>query len=140
MKFLVIAPAAFAAIALGLFALLAQRSKAAAPPGLVDGALKPCPSSPNCVSSEAAGSVAPLPLSAWSRLPSAIADLGGEVVMKEDDYLAATFASPLFGFVDDMEFRRADDRVHGRSASRVGHSDLGANARRVEALRRALGA
>jgi len=129
--------------ALGGFYFLAQQSKNGAAPGLVNGALAPCPASPNCVSSEPGApdshAVASLPLSAWARLPEIVAAQGGEVTSAEDAYIAAVFRSPLLGFVDDVEFRRADDAVHVRSASRVGHSDLGANAKRVEALREALG-
>lgn len=127
----------------GLF-VLAQQSKSGAAPGLANGALSPCPSSPNCVSSEPgtpeSHAVAPLPASAWTVLPRLVEQQGGEIVAAQDAYFAATFCSSLFGFVDDVEFRLAEDAVHVRSASRVGHSDMGANAKRVEALRAALGA
>ena len=127
----------------GLF-VLAQQSKSGAAAGLVNGALSPCPSSPNCVSSEAgtpeSHAVAALPVSAWAGLPRLVEEQGGEIVAAQDAYFAATFRSSLFGFVDDVEFRLGEDAVHVRSASRVGHSDMGANAKRVEALRAALGA
>jgi uncharacterized protein (DUF1499 family) len=43
----------------------------------------------------------------------------------------------VFRFVDDLELRLSvdDGRIHIRSASRVGNSDLGANRKRVERLR-----
>ena len=63
---------------------------------------------------------------------------GGVVVEQGEDYLAAEFTSAVFGFVDDVEFRRGEYAVHVRSASRVGYSDAGANAARVAALRGAL--
>lgn len=126
----------------GLF-VLAQQSKSGAAPGLANGALSPCPSSPNCVSSEAgtpeSHEVPALPLSAWAALPGVVKAEGGDIVVTDDAYIAATFRTSLFGFVDDVEFRLAEDAVHVRSASRVGHSDMGANAKRVEALRAALG-
>ena len=126
----------------GLF-VLAQQSKSGAAPGLANGALSPCPSSPNCVSSEAgtpeSHAVPALPLSAWAALPGVVKAEGGDIVVTDDAYIAATFRTSLFGFVDDVEFRLAEDAVHVRSASRVGHSDMGANAKRVEALRAALG-
>ena len=126
----------------GLF-VLAQQSKNGAAPGLANGALSPCPSSPNCVSSEAgtpeSHAVPALPLSAWAALPGVIEAEGGDIVATGDAYIVATFRTSLFGFVDDVEFRLAEDAVHVRSASRVGHSDMGANAKRVEALRAALG-
>ena len=125
----------------GLF-FLAQNSKTGAPPGLANGRLTPCPSSPNCVSSEAgtdaAHFVEPLPLESWDRLTDVIDQQGGRVVALQPDYVGAVFTSKLMGFVDDVEFRKGDDGVHVRSASRVGHSDMGVNAKRVEALRAAL--
>jgi len=45
---------------------------------------------------------------------------------------------PVFGFVDDVEFRfdRNTGCIHVRSASRLGISDLGVNRRRIEDIRR----
>ncbi|MEE4339731.1 DUF1499 domain-containing protein [Erythrobacter sp.] len=128
-----------AALAVGGFAALGQYSKRGSAPGRVNGALAPCPDSPNCVSSEAGTAPArrtpPLPLENWEVLPGAIAEMGGTVTRQEADYIAAEFTSRTFGFVDDLELRRAEDAVHVRSASRVGHSDNGVNAARVEDLR-----
>lgn len=113
--------------------------------GTVDGQLRPCPGSPNCVSSERPGSpayVAPLqidggPDQAWERAREVVQSMGGEVREQGGGYLWATFRTPVFRFVDDLELRLAPekDRIHIRSASRVGHSDLGANRERVERLR-----
>jgi len=126
----------------GGFFYLGYLSGQVATPALADGQLAPCPPSPNCVSSEASASgehsVDPLASSSWSALPGAISALGGEVTESEADYIAAEFTSSLFRFVDDMQFRRASDVVHVRSASRVGYSDAGANRARVDALRAAL--
>jgi uncharacterized protein (DUF1499 family) len=62
-----------------------------------------------------------------------------EVVTDNGNYLYATFTTPLMKYVDDTEFLfMGDGIVHVRSASRVGHSDLGANAERIERLRKAL--
>lgn len=120
--------------------LMSQNGEA---PGLVQGQLAPCPDSPNCVSSEAGTApekaTQPLPADAWDKLPEAIAAQGGTVTSASDDYISAEFKSAIFGFVDDVEFRNAEDAVHLRSASRVGYSDAGANATRVAALRGALG-
>jgi len=46
----------------------------------------------------------------------------------------------LFGFVDDLELHAEAERgvLEARSVSRLGDSDLGVNARRLETLRRAL--
>ena len=60
-----------------------------------------------------------------------------KIVTMTDDYLHVEFRSLVFRFVDDVEFY-FDDRgktIHLRSASRVGHSDLGVNRKRVERIR-----
>lgn len=130
------------ALGAGGFFFLAQKSKTGSAPGLVDGALAPCPDKPNCISSEPgtpeSHAIAPLPASVWEMLPDMIGEEGGVIVVLKENYLAAEFATPTFGFVDDVEFRKGDDAVHVRSASRVGRSDMGANAKRIEALRAAL--
>jgi uncharacterized protein (DUF1499 family) len=121
------------------FFFLAQRSKTGTAPGIVNGRLAPCPTSPNCVSSEKGApkdkSIAPFPLLSWADLPDIVQANGGRVVNSRPDYLAAEFSTPLMGFVDDVEFRKGETEVHVRSASRVGHSDMGANRKRVEKLR-----
>jgi len=108
--------------------------------------LDPCPDSPNCVSSDATDEghhVAPfLIASGRDDLWHAVAQiLGGmprtRVVEHSDTYLRAEARSAVFRFVDDveLELRQQDGVIAVRSASRVGHSDLGANRRRVEGLR-----
>lgn len=56
---------------------------------------------------------------------------------RDDTSLHAVFVSLVFRFRDDVEFVLSDDRIDVLSASRLGHSDLGANRRRVERLREA---
>jgi len=112
---------------------------------LVDGRLRPCPKSPNCVSSEsdsASSRAEPLtfegpPEKAWGDLKETIRELGGKIQEEHDGYLWTTFTTRLFRFVDDVEFRMvsSDGIIHMRSGSRVGYSDLGVNRRRVEKLR-----
>jgi len=60
------------------------------------------------------------------------------VVEDEGDYLHVTFRSRLFRFVDDVQFVVDDQTktIRFRSASRLGYSDLGANRRRMERIRR----
>ncbi len=143
MKIMALIVVGLLALALAGFVFLGLRSQAGAPPGLQGGRLAPCPTSPNCVSTEPGATepnAAPLPPDVWSRIPAAVESLGGETRTVTDDYIAATFTSRVFRFVDDVEFRRAGDAVHVRSASRVGHSDMGVNAKRVEALRAELAA
>jgi len=114
--------------------------------GLVDGQLARCGPAPNCVCSEAGGAeahgVAPLATSGveWDRVAGVIRELGGRVVRQDAHYLHATFTSRLLRFVDDLELRPDGAVLQVRSASRVGHSDLGVNRQRVEGLRSALAA
>ena len=62
-----------------------------------------------------------------------------KVVRQDERYLHAEFTSALFRFVDDVELLLDADAgvVHVRSASRIRYSDMGANRRRVEAIRSA---
>lgn len=140
MIFYAVAFAVVAGVA-GFFAL-GLSSQGGSAPGLVDGRLASCPASPNCVSSETGTdsdkAVEPLPIGVWDTIPAALAGMGGKVTVEEDRYIAAEFKSAVFGFVDDVEFRKAEDSVQVRSASRVGYSDAGVNAARVAELRRAL--
>tara|TARA_R100001039_G_C1848380_1_gene108434 strand:- start:1958 stop:2254 length:297 start_codon:yes stop_codon:yes gene_type:complete len=59
------------------------------------------------------------------------------IVTDDGNYIHAEFTSRLMGFVDDVEFLAdpAAGQVHVRSASRLGHSDLGVNRERVESIR-----
>ncbi|MFV1975957.1 MAG: DUF1499 domain-containing protein [Candidatus Scalindua sp.] len=112
---------------------------------LINGALRPCPGTPNCVSSEeneSSRKVIPFSYTdsaqqAWSRLRSAIEASGGEIKVAEEAYIRATYTSRIFRFVDDMEFRLVTDGqvIHVRSGSRVGKSDLGVNRKNVEKVR-----
>ena len=124
------------------FFALGIMSQGGTAPGLADGRLSPCPDSPNCVSSEggerADAATEPFAAEAWDKLAGVVASQGGTVTSEGADYISAEFKSAIFGFVDDVEFRRAEDAVHVRSASRVGYSDAGANAARVVELRSAL--
>lgn len=114
--------------------------------GLVDRRLRPCPTTPNCVCSEfQSGQAYVEPLSysiahaeAWASVKQAIVATGGEIVTEQGPYLHARYMTPLMRFVDDVELRMDEDRhvIHIRSASRVGHSDLGANRRRAEVIRK----
>ena len=119
--------------------------------GLTDGRLAACPSSPNCVSSDAAVSdtthyVAPLVLATD---PATARRAAGQVVTRQPrtqiieespEYLYAECTSARMGFVDDLELnlRPADGVIAVRSASRIGYGDLGVNRKRVEDVRGAL--
>lgn len=116
--------------------------------GVHAGKLAPCPDSPNCVCSQAKDAthlIAPIAYdgeatAAMARLAQVVArQPGATLVTQRNDYVYATFQTPLMGFVDDGEFL-ADPVQHVidvRSASRLGHSDFGVNRKRIEAVRAA---
>jgi uncharacterized protein (DUF1499 family) len=119
--------------------------------GVRDGALAPCPDSPNCVSSRAADEAhavasfacAEDPRAALGRLAGIISTRpGARIVTREPDYLHAEFESKMMGFVDDLELLvdPAARIIHVRSASRLGRRDFGVNRARVESLRAAFAA
>ncbi|NIA14397.1 MAG: DUF1499 domain-containing protein [Nitrospiraceae bacterium] len=126
--------------------VLSVMSRRAPGIGLIEGRLRPAPGTPNCVcSEEAAGSpafVVPLsfegaPEAVWEDLKRAVGDIGGRLEGEGHDYVWATFRTPIFRFVDDLELRmdREEGLIHVRSASRVGKADFGCNRKRVEKLR-----
>ncbi len=138
-------------IAVAIVAILlvsAQSSKSGSAVGLVDGVLADCPSKPNCFCSENKNDsehyVEPINYgdlefeAVVETLKSIVVECGGEVQKHDNAYLGSTFSSPLLGFVDDVEFRidRTEKKVHIRSASRVGHSDLGANKKRISTIKK----
>ncbi|MBE9069278.1 DUF1499 domain-containing protein [Leptolyngbya cf. ectocarpi LEGE 11479] len=115
--------------------------------GVKQGQLLACPSTPNCVCSQADASdkehfIEPI---ASSKAPAdAIATLKTIIEGMErsqinevtDDYLYAEFASKLMGFVDDLEFYAgAPGLIHVRAAARLGKSDLGVNRKRIDTIR-----
>ena len=117
--------------------------------GLSDSRLKPCPSSPNCFSSDDHDKdhkIAPFQLvkpanEVWSVVRELVSKLPRTHIVKEsEDYLHAECRSFLFGFVDDLELhlRPAAGIIAVRSAARSGYSDFGVNRRRIESLRTAL--
>lgn len=116
--------------------------------GATAGQLQPCPSSPNCVSSQAPvtdlqHAIAPLVITgdadrAFAKLTELVRQSERTtIVTAEPGYLYAEFATPLMGFVDDVEFLLDPTvgQIQVRSASRLGESDLGLNRQRIETLR-----
>jgi uncharacterized protein (DUF1499 family) len=109
------------------------------------GRLKPCPSSPNCVSTQATvpgQQMAPLPYRGdRTRSRQLILSIVGAmprttILSQTDDYIHVEYRSRLFGFVDDVEFLFDDEGavIHFRSASRSGYSDMGVNRKRMEGI------
>lgn len=123
---------------------LAAGCRAAAPRPLTAGEeLRPCPRTPNCVSTEAADArhaMPPVPLrgsaaEAHARARAALlAEPRTRIVAERPGYLHAEARSRMLRFVDDVEVvvDSANSLVRFRSASRVGRSDLGVNRERME--------
>jgi len=116
--------------------------------GAPDERLRPCPESPNCVSSLAddpGHSIPPItytgdPHTAWITIRAVLLAQQRSVLVDDAaDYLHAEVRSLIFRFVDDVELlHRPEQRlIHVRSASRTGYGDFGVNRRRVENLRTA---
>ncbi|TKS59272.1 MAG: hypothetical protein EWM72_02284 [Nitrospira sp.] len=108
--------------------------------------LVPCPSSPNCVSTQAhdeSHAIAPFRfrksrVEAKEALKEVIHFLPRTKLVEENEsYLHYEFTSLLLRFVDDVEFLFDDETktVHFRSASRTGYGDLGVNRKRMEQVR-----
>ncbi|MFO0705652.1 MAG: DUF1499 domain-containing protein [Nitrospira sp.] len=108
--------------------------------------LAPCPSSPNCVSTQATDeghAIAPYRYrksraEAKESLKVIVQAMSRTKLVEEDEsYLHYEFTSLLLRFVDDVEFLFDDESktIHFRSASRVGYGDFGVNRRRMEELR-----
>lgn len=107
---------------------------------------EPCPDKPNCISSfsdESSDSyTTPIKVegdinTAHENLVKIISSMeGAKIVMNEANYLHAEYTSSLFRFVDDVElYFPATGPIHIKSASRLGHSDLGVNSKRVEKIK-----
>jgi uncharacterized protein (DUF1499 family) len=114
--------------------------------GINDGKLTDCPSTPNCVSSQASDpehQILPIPFSgepgiAFASLIQLVsASDRTKIITVQDNYLYAETSSRLMGFVDDLEFIVDSEKqiINLRSASRMGESDLGVNRQRIEQIR-----
>lgn len=135
------------AAGLGLLLYAWGHSSPAPPLGVANGRLLECPDTPNCVCSQDLDPEhAVRPLAMKKEAAATMADLrallsgmpGAAITGQSSNYLRAEFSSRVFRFVDDLEtwVDPANRTVQIRSASRVGRSDLGANRRRVEQIRR----
>jgi uncharacterized protein (DUF1499 family) len=130
----------------GIFVLglISQSGEAS---GLIEARLASCPDKPNCICSEVDSDIShyvePIdfsqsnPSDVLAGLKIIVEEMGGRIQVENDNYLAATFTSSFFRFVDDLEIRIDADQkmIHLRSAARVGYSDRGVNKKRVEQLK-----
>lgn len=132
-----------------LVAAVALTGCAGSPPtdlGYNNGQLLDCPSSPNCVSSSAASDdhrISPLPsqgsvTATKQKLLEVLSAQGATIIIDKEQYVRSEFTSSIMGFVDDVEFYIEENGIAVRSASRLGYSDLGANRKRVDAIRAAM--
>jgi len=119
--------------------------------GVKQGRLEACPDSPNCVSSQsedAEHAMVAIPFAGSGEVAlQVLRDVINEqprakIVTDANGYIHAEFRSLIFRFVDDVEFVIDENAglIHFRSASRVGHSDMGANRSRMERIRSAFAA
>ncbi|WCN11456.1 DUF1499 domain-containing protein [Marinomonas mediterranea] len=119
--------------------------------GVENGRFVPCPTSPNCVSSQADVSDAVHyvePIVYHGSMKDAqlkieqyfLGEGNAHIVESRLGYLYLESSSDIFGFIDDVEFYfpEADSVVHVRSASRVGYDDLNVNDERVRQVRELL--
>lgn len=114
--------------------------------GVTDGQLGPMPASPNAVSSQSTVEekyVEPLPMygdaaATRKHILTVLEKMGANTVKTDDElYIHTVFVTSLMRYHDDTEFLVVpeENRVHFRSASRVGYSDMGANRERYEAFK-----
>jgi len=112
--------------------------------------LKPCPQSPNCVSTQtdqADKKRAPIAYTgttseAKARLMATIDGMKRtKLITESENYLHYTFKTWPIPFTDDVEFLFDEEAklIHYRSASRVGHSDMGVNSKRMAKVVTAFG-
>ena len=110
--------------------------------------LPPCPSTPNCVSTQANDAIhAIAPISYRGSAEAAMARIAAivgampraTIVERKPASMRVEFRTRLFRFVDDVMFEIDDAKktIEFRSASRVGRNDLGVNRKRMEAIRAA---
>ena len=107
--------------------------------------ITPCKSKPNCVSSlnrDKRYRVEPLRYNSFEAAKNKLLNIlksieRVRIVANHRNYIHAEFTSFIFGFIDDVEFYFDDKtkRIHVKSASRIGYSDLGANRKRIENIR-----
>ena len=105
--------------------------------------LPECGSRPNCVNSQSGmgvHAIEPLMANAeqWQKLKSWIArQKDWDITIDDGYFVQAVVKTPVMRFRDDVQLLFIPDLqlIHVRSSSRLGLSDLGTNARRVETLR-----
>ncbi|MEI6233792.1 MAG: DUF1499 domain-containing protein [Planctomycetota bacterium] len=147
-QFILIGAIAAAAVPIIFFAVLSMVSSRPTTLGLVNGRLADCPATPNCVSSQASDPskrMEPIHYSgsaddAMKQLAAVVTTLPrATIVTRSQHYLHVEYTTLIFRYVDDVEFQIDPNAsvIHFRSASRVGHSDLGVNRKRMDMIQKA---
>ena len=113
-------------------------------PSLI-GQFSVCPNKPNCVSSKSTISIHKIdPIiykgtsqDAQEKILGIIKSMPRtKISVNKNNFIHVEFTSKIFGFVDDVEFYFDElGTIHFRSASRIGHSDMGVNRERMEEIR-----
>jgi uncharacterized protein (DUF1499 family) len=116
--------------------------------GVTEGQLKPCPGTPNCVSTQADPDdrmhyIEPIPMNgtvqeAKTRIVTIINAMDRSTIITDaPNYLHIEFRSLMMRFIDDVEFYFDEDAdlIHFRSAARLGVGDGGVNRRRMNTIR-----
>jgi uncharacterized protein (DUF1499 family) len=120
--------------------------------GLENKELLSCPDKPNCVNSrdtDEEHAIDPIKFNGnqqqtQQKLITILqSSKGAKIITDNKDYIRAEFTSSIFRFVDDVEFYFPEVMmgtsnqtiIQVRSASRIGHSDLGVNRKRIEEIR-----
>lgn len=113
--------------------------------GVKDGRLAECPSSPNCVSTQAGQQdkkMDPLPFSkdletSKQVMKEVLHQMERTTIETEtENYIHSIVQSKWMKFKDDVEFYFDQDEqvIHFRSASRTGYSDMGVNRKRMNSI------
>jgi len=126
--------------------LIARASPLPANLGVENGRLAPCPTSPNCVSTQATDEehrIAPIAYEGETAAAQANilailqADPQFSIITNTPTYIHAEARTAVWQFIDDVEFYfdEANDLIQFRSASRLGYGDGGVNRQRMEEMR-----
>lgn len=116
--------------------------------GVTNGQLKPCPGTPNCISTQSNSNDAyerrePLPAkeaTAGETIETIVKIVEKTprttIIERTDNYLYVEFRTFAMRYIDDVEFYldKAQNVIHYRSASRLGREDFGANGKRMEKI------
>ena len=103
--------------------------------GIHGSELSPCISTAHCARQDWLSSN---PQSDLQTLIAAVKETPRTIIVQEDDdYIHAEASSALFGFADDLELLAVPTTgiIQSRSISRLGDSDLGVNAARLDRLK-----